>query len=158
MSWARGGGRALARVTGVASGGFVGAVVGAAVGLILSCEPDYPMFCELATPFAGIIGLAIGATLAGLVVGMALRRTLLKQLGFGAAFVIMGLGFLVLVLGMSYPRAFRNLFIQNAHYLRFVAVVAASFGLIVAGIAVLLDLRRQRRSREEGHLRRGAAC
>jgi hypothetical protein len=149
MSWARGSGRALLRALGVASGGFVGAVVGAGVALILSCEPDYPMLCELAAPFAGFLGLPIGATLASFIVGMALRRTLLKQLSFVAACVILGVGVFLLVLGTSYPRAFQNLFFLNAHYVRFVAVVSAFLGVTVGGIALLLEVRRQRRQREE---------
>jgi hypothetical protein len=134
---------------GVASGGFLGAVLGAVLALILSCEPDYPMFCELAAPFAGFLGLAIGATLTGFIVGTALRRTLLRRLSFIAAGVILGIGVFLLVLGTSYPRAFRNLFFPNAHYVRFVALVSAFLAVIVGGIALLLEARRQRRPREE---------
>jgi hypothetical protein len=142
----------------VASGGLLGAVVGAVLALILYCEPDYPMMCELAAPFAGFIGLAVGATLGGLVAGMALRRTLLKQLSLVLAGVTLGVGFFFLVVGTSYPRAFRNVFLQNAHYVRSVAVISAFLGMVVGGIALLSGLRRQRRPREEWHLRRGEPC
>ena len=110
------------------------------VAVVGSCEPDYPMLCELAGILGGGLGLTIGVILVGFGVGMALRGTLLKQLSFIAALVILGVGFFFLRLRMSYPRAFRNVLLQNAE----LWVVASVFlGLIVGGIALLLDLRRQ---------------
>lgn len=149
MSWARGSERAVLPATGVALGGFLGAVVGSEVALILSCEPDYPMMCELAAPFAALIGLVIGAILGSFVGGMALRRTLVKQLSLVSTGVVLAIGFFFLVTRVSYPRAFRNLFFQNAHFVRSIAVVSAFLGMVAGGIALLVERRRQKRLMEE---------
>lgn len=142
---ARGAERAVLPATCVAFGGFLGAMVGAEVGLISSCEPDYSMMCELAAPFAALVGLVIGATLGGFAAGMALRRTLLKPLSFVSAGVVLAIGFFLLVAGVSFPRSFRNLFVQNTQFLRSVAVVCAILGVVAGGIALLVERRRQKR-------------
>jgi len=121
-------------------GGFTGAVVGASVAVVGSCEPDYPMLCELAGLLGGALGLAIGATLVGLTVGMALRGRLVRQLGVAAAVVILGVGLYLVALQMSYPRAFRNVLLQNVE---FWAGASLLLGAIVWGIGLLFELRRQ---------------
>lgn len=98
------------------------------------------MLCELAGLLGGALGLAIGATLVGLTVGMALRGTRVRQLRVAAAVAILGVGLYLLALQMRYPRAFRNVLLQNVE---FWAGASLLLGAIVWGIGLLLELRRQ---------------
>ena len=138
-------GRALPLGMGVAIGGFLGAVVGASLAVVESCEPDYPMLCELAGLLGGALGLAIGAILAGAVVGVALRGALLKRASVVGAVIILGAGLVLLKIRMSYPQAFRNVLVQNRDIWVVPSVV---LGLVVGVIALLLDRRRPTRWRE----------
>jgi hypothetical protein len=130
--------RVLLRAAGVGIGGFLGAVVGASVALVRSCEPDYPMLCELASVLGGVLGLTIGATLVGVAVGMALRGTLVKWLSVIAAVVIFGVGLFFLRLRVSYPQAFRYVLFQTSDLW---VTVSVFLGVIVGLLALLWERR-----------------
>lgn len=124
--------RALWRAIGVAAGGFVGALVGHSIAVNGSCEPDYPMLCELAGVFGGGLGVAVGAIVAVSVVSMAQRRGSLPRsvtggLALGAAIVLLGVR-------LSYPSAFRNAVQNSGFWVGVCVVLAAIVGVLTLAL------------------------
>lgn len=81
--------------------------------MVESCEPDYPMLCELGAIFGAGLGLPIGAIVLGVAVGLAVHGTKRRAMSALAALLVVGCVAYLIWLRIAFPNAFRNVLVQN---------------------------------------------